>query len=65
MATKRAAQAEPLLKQVAATGQPTDCLDLADYYIVLGRADEAVTQLNAIGADQRTWGARSRPPRPD
>ena len=24
---------------------------------MLGRADEAVAQLNAIGADQRTWGA--------
>jgi tetratricopeptide (TPR) repeat protein len=58
MATKRATEAEPLLTQVAtATGRASDRLDLADYYLVLGRTDDALTQLNAIAADQRMWSA--------
>ena len=62
MATKRPADAEPLLKRVAtATGRASDRLDLADYYLALGRTDDAVAQLNAIGADQNVWSAaRSR-----
>ena len=51
IATRRAPQAEPYLKQLVANGVPRASLQLADYYIGMRRAAEASTVLQPLTKD--------------
>jgi tetratricopeptide (TPR) repeat protein len=53
--TDRAAAAEPFFRKVAASGEPDAAVALADYYVGVGRAGDALPVLDTLAADARYW----------
>jgi tetratricopeptide (TPR) repeat protein len=56
MGSGKAAQAEPYLKTIAATGSPEAAFQLADYYIATKRLAEATSVLEPLTKEARTAG---------